>query len=123
MPDVDLTPDGVIHDRGRGPEIKGTRITVYDILDHHLAGRPHEWVAEFYRLSVAQVDAAVAYIGAHKPEVMAEYQKMLDRENAGNPPEIQARLDALSGRARQRLEELQRAKEVGAGGAGADGRP
>ena len=35
MQDVDLTPDGMIHDRGRGPEIKGTRITVYSIMDHY----------------------------------------------------------------------------------------
>lgn len=27
-----------IIDRGRGPEVAGTRITVYDVLDYHKAG-------------------------------------------------------------------------------------
>ena len=33
-----MKSDEFIHDRGRGPEIKGTRITVFAILDYLLEG-------------------------------------------------------------------------------------
>ena len=84
-----------IIDRGRGPEIEGTRITVYDILDYHGQGWHHTLIAATLRLSSAQVLAAINYIEAHKEEVMADYQQMLDRCARGNPPELQAKLDAI----------------------------
>lgn len=84
----------IIIDRGRGPEITGTRITVYDILDYTTEGWHHSAIAATLRLSSDQVLAAIHYIDCHKDEVMAEYRKILDRENRGNPPELQARLDA-----------------------------
>ena len=37
-------PPPEIHDRGRGPEIKGTRITVYDVMDYHPL-HPASWIA------------------------------------------------------------------------------
>jgi uncharacterized protein (DUF433 family) len=86
--------EGAIHDRGRGPEIKGTRITVYDVLDYLLdAWHPHQ-IAAFLRISSPQVEAAIEYVREHKLEVLREYLKMLEREKQGNPPELQARLDA-----------------------------
>jgi len=81
-----------IIDRGRGPEIAGTRITVYDIWDYLKEGCHHTDIAMILRISSAQVRSAVDYIESHKNEVLAEYQKMLDREAQGNPPEIQAKL-------------------------------
>jgi uncharacterized protein (DUF433 family) len=82
-------------DRGRGPEIIGTRITVYDVLDYARAGWHHTAIALQFRLSSDQVLAALRYIEEHKEEVMAEYQKMLERDEKGNPPEIQAKVDAI----------------------------
>jgi uncharacterized protein (DUF433 family) len=35
----------IIHDRGRGPEIEGTRITVYDVMDYYLDGWPAARIA------------------------------------------------------------------------------
>ncbi len=84
-----------IIDRGRGPEIAGTRITVYDIVDYLKEGWHHTAIAMALRISSAQVLAATKYIEEHQEEVMAEYQKMLDRETQGNPLEIQANLDAI----------------------------
>jgi len=46
------------------------------------------------RISSAQVQAAIQYIDEHKDEVLAEYQKMLDREAQGNPPEVQVKLQS-----------------------------
>lgn len=83
-----------IIDRGRGPEIAGTRITVYDVLDYHRLGWHRDRIATTLDLSSLQVEAAVRYIEEHRDEVMADYQQMLDRDARGNPPELQAKLDA-----------------------------
>ena len=105
----------MIHDRGRGPEIKGTRITVYVIMDYY--GKP-EWpaerIAELYQLSVPQVRAALDYITAHEDELVPVYRRMIERAARGNPPEVQAKVDAahkrfldrLSPEQRRRLEEI-----------------
>jgi uncharacterized protein (DUF433 family) len=86
--------DATIIDRGRGPEIAGTRITVYDILDYVLNGWHPTGIAAFLRLSTHQVLAAMRYIDTHQEEVMAEYREMLARDARGNPPDLQAKLDA-----------------------------
>jgi uncharacterized protein (DUF433 family) len=83
-----------IHDRGRGPEIKGTRITVYAILDYLLEAWSAERIAAWFRLTLPQVEAAIEYIRDHTLEVMRNYVKILERAERGNPPEVQAILDA-----------------------------
>jgi uncharacterized protein (DUF433 family) len=110
-----------IINRGRGPEIEGTRITVYDILDYHLDGWHRDMIAVNFRISSAQVETALRYIDEHRDEVMAKYQKMLERDAQGNPPELQAKLDALRGTARARLQELRAANEREARDAGHSG--
>jgi uncharacterized protein (DUF433 family) len=72
------------------PAIRGTRLTVYHIMDHYVANDPVEEVAEFYKLPVGDVVAAYAYIDEHKAEMMPEFEKMLERERRGNPPHIEA---------------------------------
>jgi uncharacterized protein (DUF433 family) len=84
-----------IINRGRGPEIAGTRITVYDILDYHLDGWHHTAIAGTLRLSSDQVLAAIRYYEEHREEVTAAYQRILERCARGNPPEVQAKLDAI----------------------------
>jgi uncharacterized protein (DUF433 family) len=93
-PNPEAPMQAVIIDRGRGPEIAGTRITVYDILDYYMMNWHHTAIAATLRLSSAQVLAAIRYIEEHRDEVMPEYQKMLERDARGNPPELQAKLDA-----------------------------
>jgi uncharacterized protein (DUF433 family) len=84
-----------IINRGRGPEIAGTRITVYDIMDYYTQGWHHTRIAAWLRLSSAEVQAAIRYIEEHREEVTANYQKILERSARGNPPELQAKLDAI----------------------------
>ena len=84
-----------IIDRGRGPQIVGTRITVYDIMDYLRQNWHHTAIAAWLRLSSHQVLAAIEYIEAHRAEVEAEYRIMLEREARGNPPEIQAKVDVI----------------------------
>jgi uncharacterized protein (DUF433 family) len=89
-----------IIDRGRGPEIEGTRITVYDIMDYYKQDWHHTQIANWLDLSSEEVLTAIRYIEEHKEEVLANYQKILDRCARGNPPEIQAKVNASLGRAR-----------------------
>jgi uncharacterized protein (DUF433 family) len=85
----------MIINRGRGPEIAGTRITVYDVMDYLKEGWHHTAIAATLRISSAQVLAVIQYVKDHRDEVEANYQKILDRCAKGNPPEIQARLDEI----------------------------
>jgi uncharacterized protein (DUF433 family) len=61
----------------RGLTIAGTRITLYDVMDYFMAGYPAKLIREKLCLTDAQVDAALAYIEAHRAEVEAEYQQVL----------------------------------------------
>ncbi len=83
-----------IIDRGRGPEIAGTRITVYDVLDYYTTGWHRDLIADTLDLSSREVEVAIRYIEEHRDEVMADYEEMLARDARGNPPELQAKLDA-----------------------------
>jgi len=109
--------DTMIIDRGRGPEIAGTRITVYDILDYVTNGWHPTAIAAFLRLSTDQVLAAVRYIEVHGEEVMAEYREMLARDARGNPPELQAQLDAAHARFLEAVRHRRQANGQGDGDA------
>jgi uncharacterized protein (DUF433 family) len=82
-----------IIDRGRGPEIEGTRITVYDVIDYWKEDWRAEQIAAVFRLPLEDVEAAIAYIESHEEEVMADYRQILARhQHATYSPEVQAKL-------------------------------
>jgi uncharacterized protein (DUF433 family) len=85
--------DAIIN-RGRCPEIAGSRITVYDVLYETQAGITPPEIAALFRLQVEQVEASLRYIQEHHEEVLANSQKIQDRHARGNPPEIQAVIEA-----------------------------
>ena len=95
---------------GRGPTIEGSRITVFDVLYYHQAGWYRDEIADLFDLSSRQVEVALRYIEEHKEEVMATNAKIEARIARGNPPELQAKLDAIHGAARAKWEELRRSK-------------
>jgi uncharacterized protein (DUF433 family) len=68
-----------IHDRGRGPEIVGSRITVFDVLAETRAGRPIEQLAREWRLSVEQIECALRYIDEHREDVEREWTEIQNR--------------------------------------------
>lgn len=106
--------ESVIVNRGRGPEISGTRITVYDVMDYYTAGWHRDEIAALFRLASRDVEAAIDYIEAHKEEVTAEYQKILNRHaNYKYPPDVQATIDATKGSARRRLNEIRERRAHG----------
>lgn len=96
-----------IIDRGRGPEIAGTRITVYDVLDYHKHGWHPDRIASLFRLSSEDIQAALLYIDEHKEKVMENYRALLDRHrNYQYPPDVQEKLQRCRGVATARLAEL-----------------
>ena len=105
--------ESVIIDRGRGPEIAGTRITVYDIVDYLEEGWHPTAIAAFFRISSREVGAALRYIEEHEEEVRAEYQRILARAAKANPPELQSQLDAGHARFPERVRERTRANGRG----------
>jgi uncharacterized protein (DUF433 family) len=79
----------LIHDRGRGPEIAGTRITVYNLLPHFLdASVTEDSICREYELTPEQVSAARAYILNHPETVLAGHLRIEARLAAGNPPAV-----------------------------------
>lgn len=82
-----------IIDRGRGPEIEGTRITVYDVIDYWKDDWRAAQIAAVFRLPIEDIEAAIDYIERHEAEVMADYQQILTRHRqATYSPEVAAKL-------------------------------
>ena len=70
----------VIHDRGRGPEVRGTRITVYNLLTHFLDPTMTEvQIGIVNDLTPAQVAAARAYVLSHADTILAEHLRIEER--------------------------------------------
>ncbi len=88
-----MTSD-VIQDRGRGPEIAGTRITVYNLLQSFLDPTvTEEEICRVYDLTARQVAAARAYVLSNPDTVLAEHLKIEERLAAGNPPQVRERAE------------------------------
>jgi uncharacterized protein (DUF433 family) len=104
-----------IINRGRGPEIAGTRITVYDVMDYRKHGWHCDRIASLFSLSACQIQAAFDYIDAHADEVTGQYEKNLEwQRNYKYPPDVLAKLEACRGLAKRKLEDI-RAKHNGNG--------
>lgn len=79
----------LIYDRGRGPEIIGTRITVYNLLPYFLDATVTEaFICRVYELTPEQVAAARAYVLNNPDTVLARHLDIEARMAAGNPPEV-----------------------------------
>ncbi len=61
----------------RGLTIKGTRITIYDVMDYLKAQYPPKFIRDSFKLTDEQIGVALSYIEANKAEVEAEYQEVL----------------------------------------------
>ena len=61
----------------RGLSIAGTRITLYQVMDYVKAGWPSELIQHWLNLSEKQITDAMDYIAAHRSEVEAEYEMVL----------------------------------------------
>ena len=78
---------------GRGPEIQGTRITVYDVVDYLKKGWQHDQIAGLFLLPPDDVLEAIRYIEQHHDEVMKDYQAIVDRHQKHEySPQVQEKL-------------------------------
>ena len=93
-----------IINRGRGPEIEGTRITVYDVLDYVSHGWHRDRIAALFRLSSRDIQVALDYIDQHHDDVMTSYQRICARQKE-NPhaPDVAAKIAASRHQAQTRL--------------------
>jgi uncharacterized protein (DUF433 family) len=97
-----------IINRGRGPEIAGTRITMYDVLDYLQAGWRYDQIAGLFRLPPDDSQAAIQYIEDHKEEIMTTYQQILARHrHVQYPPEAEAKLARHRQKVQAKLAEIQ----------------
>ena len=60
-----------------GLTICGTRITIYDVMDHLKAGWTPKLVLNWLPLTEEQLNAVLSYIETNRSEVEAEYQTVL----------------------------------------------
>ena len=79
-----------IIDRGRGPELEGTRITVYRVMDYVQEGAPAKRIARELGLSDEQVEVALSYIATHREQVDQGYAEVLERVRQPNPAWVEA---------------------------------
>ncbi|MCY7275233.1 MAG: DUF433 domain-containing protein [Phormidesmis sp. CAN_BIN44] len=61
----------------RGLTISGTRVTLYDVMDYVTAHYPPKFIRSLFDLTEDQINDALSYIEANRPEVEAEYQLVL----------------------------------------------
>jgi uncharacterized protein (DUF433 family) len=112
-------PSNIIQDRGRGPEIAGTRITVYNLLPSFLDPTvTEEEICQIYDLTAQQVAAARAYVLGNADTVLAEHLKIEERLAAGNPPQVREQAE----RAKATLQSFKRwlEEQEAANGQGGD---
>jgi uncharacterized protein (DUF433 family) len=100
MPEIIVT--------GRGPQFKDSRITVYDVLAETQAGATPEELATWYGLTVEHIQVALRYIDDHRAEVEEGWRHIKERHARGNPPDLQARLEASHAHWGPLLAELKR---------------
>jgi len=112
---IGMSDESVIRPNRNGlPAIRGTRLTVYSIMDHYFSGAALEEISDFYRIPLEDATGAIEYINSHMTELMPTYRQMLERDARGNSPDVNQLLSAAHERVlelRSRLERERRATE------------
>ena len=81
-----------IINRGRGPQLSTSRITVQDIVPYFQLNYSYDQIREIMpSLSVAEIEAVERYFSEHREEVL-EVDRRIRARNATrkNPPEVEA---------------------------------
>jgi uncharacterized protein (DUF433 family) len=102
---------GEIVDRGRGPELKGTRITVYRVMDYLEEDVSTAEIAAELGVTEGQVDVAMKYIHSHEEDLVPEYRAILDRANRPKPRWVEEGLARTVEELRERIKERYPARE------------
>lgn len=69
--------EGMVTRTERGLVIRGTRTTLYSIMDYVHKDWPTERIRDWLGLNDEQISGAMAYIHEHREQVESEYQKVL----------------------------------------------
>jgi uncharacterized protein (DUF433 family) len=104
--------EGIVIQGPHGPRIAGTRVTIYDVFYYQQQGWHHTEIAVALGLSSAQVLAVMKYIEEHREEVLAVHRQIEERRSRGNPPEVQAKLDAIHAKYQSLWAERRRASPL-----------
>lgn len=72
-------PQPTVVRSSRGLSIAGTRITLYSIMDCVQADWPPRLIRDWFNLTDEQINDVMDYIEAHRSEVEAEYQIVVQR--------------------------------------------
>lgn len=107
LEDKAVTKTIEIVDRGRGPQLSTSRITVQDLVPYLQQKYTHEQILEIMPLlTLEEIQVVERYIRAHFDEVMEQDQRIRERAKARKqPPEVEQSLR------RARLERLERARQ------------
>lgn len=87
-----MEPEITIVDRGRGPQLSTSRITVQDLLPYFQLGYTHERIIReiMPSLSTAEVEVAERYVEEHRQEVLEEDRRIREwNATRENLPEVQ----------------------------------
>jgi len=76
---VTMTENPTVVHTERGLSIKGTRITLYDVMDYLQADWPPKLIGDWLNLTQEQINDVMAYIETYREEVEAEYQRVVKR--------------------------------------------
>ena len=97
MPLVSSEPSTIVLTE-RGLTIDGTRITLYDVMNHLATGWAPKLILNWLPLTEAQLNATLSYIDANRSKVEADYQTVLR--------ETQERREYWKTKNRERLTEI-----------------
>lgn len=103
----DVVDRSRIIDRGRGPEVVGSRITIFDVMDYMKHGWDQAQIAALFRLGVDDVLAAIEHIAGDLDRSVDEYVSMLEEQRRRRyPPDVQARVDEARARFLEHVNEI-----------------
>lgn len=72
------------------PAVRGTRLSIYSIMDFHIAGDSAAFVAESFGIGLEDAQAAMQYIDEHREELMPRYLEIVERNRRGNSSHVEA---------------------------------
>lgn len=73
------TENSTVVRNDRGLSIRGTRLTLYDIMDYVRDEWPPKLIRDWFNLTQVQIDDVMDYINENRAQVEAEYQQVLKR--------------------------------------------
>jgi hypothetical protein len=110
-----------IVDRGRGPQLSTSRITIQDLFPYFQLGySPEQIICEAMpSLSVAEIEVAQRYVDEHLPEVLEE-DRLIREWNATrkNSPEVEEILRQGREKVQERLAYYRNLRSEKSNGAG-----